>query len=425
MSNTTNDTTLTGQPQGSHQPANTGQTPGPNHPANADQPAGPGQPTNAGQATGSTTWPSWATETILIVPPNPTWPATADQEISELLQHLAPFHIRTIEHIGSTSIPGLPAKPIVDLITELPDFDNIDTIAECLRPYNWHYVPPQLDDRPERRFFIRVRDNKRAVHLQFLKNNSQSAHDQRQFRDILRTNPARKDQYAALKKQLAQQHSDDREAYTHAKSDFVRQTLKTKPMRIIFATNNEHKVEEIQAAIGNSLQVVSLRQAGIDIDIPEPHDTLEANATEKSITIHRLTGDSCFSEDTGLEVRALDGEPGVKSARYAGDKRSNQDNIEKLLHNLNNNPDRSARFRTVISLIWENKEYQFEGICNGHILPMPTGEGGFGYDPIFVPEGETRSFAQMSLEEKNRYSHRRKAADQLVAFLQKQPKNHD
>jgi XTP/dITP diphosphohydrolase len=234
-----------------------------------------------------------------------------------------------------------------------------------------------------------------------------------------------KEQYAALKKQLAQQHGHDREAYTQATSDFVRQALKTIPMRIIFATNNAHKVEEIQSAIGSSLQVVSLRQAGIDIDIPEPHDTLEANATEKSSTIHRLTGDSCFSEDTGLEVLALNGEPGVKSARYAGDGRSSQNNIEKLLHNLGDNPDRRARFRTVISLIWQNKEYQFEGICNGHILHQPAGDSGFGYDPVFVPEGETRSFAQMSLEEKNRYSHRRKAADQLVAFLQKQSENHD
>jgi XTP/dITP diphosphohydrolase len=375
--------------------------------------------------TTNNTWPSWATETVLIAPPDPSWPAIAAREISELLQHLAPFSIHTIEHIGSTSIPGLPAKPIIDLITELPDFDSIDTIAKCLRPYDWHYVPPQLDERPERRFFIRVRDNKRAVHLQFLINNSQSAKDQRQFRDILRAGSARKDQYAALKKQLAQQYNDDREAYTRAKAGFIRQTLNISTMRIIFATNNDHKVEEIQVAIGRSLQVASLRQAGINIDIPEPHDTLEANATEKSSTIHRLTGESCFSEDTGLEVRALNGEPGVKSARYAGDNRSNQDNIEKLLRNLGNNADRHARFRTVISLIWENKEYQFEGICNGKILQAPTGDGGFGYDPIFVPEGETRSFAQMSLEEKNRYSHRRKAADQLVAFLQKQPQNHD
>jgi XTP/dITP diphosphohydrolase len=210
-------------------------------------------------------------------------------------------------------------------------------------------------------------------------------------------------------------------------------------IRIIFATNNDHKVAEIQAAIGSSLEVISLRAAGIDIDIPEPHDTLEANATEKSSTIHRLTGANCFSEDTGLEVAALNGEPGVNSARYAGEHRSFEDNIEKLLNKLaavtsasastaTNAPTtgqpapgthRQARFRTVISLIWEGTEHQFEGICNGHILPAVTGKGGFGYDPIFVPEGDTRSFAQMSLEEKNQYSHRRKAADQLVTFLQK------
>jgi XTP/dITP diphosphohydrolase len=188
-------------------------------------------------------------------------------------------------------------------------------------------------------------------------------------------------------------------------------------IRIIFATNNAHKVEEIQAAIGDSLEVISLLQAGIDIDIPEPHDTLEANASEKSGTIHQLTGGNCFSEDTGLEVTALHGEPGVKSARYAGEDRAFEKNIEKLLDRLGNSTDRSARFRTVISLVWEEKEHLFEGICEGHILSAPTGQSGFGYDPVFVPEGDTRSFAQMSLEEKNHYSHRRKAADQLVAFL--------
>jgi XTP/dITP diphosphohydrolase len=189
-------------------------------------------------------------------------------------------------------------------------------------------------------------------------------------------------------------------------------------LRIIFATNNEHKVAEIRAAIGNTLEVVSLRDAGIDIEIPEPHPTLEANASEKSGVIHRLTGENCFSEDTGLEVYTLNGEPGVHSARYAGDDRSFEKNIEKLLANLKDLPDRRARFRTVISLIWEGQEYFFEGVCEGHILLSPDGEGGFGYDPVFAPEGETRSFARMSAEEKNRYSHRRIAADQLVAFLQ-------
>jgi XTP/dITP diphosphohydrolase len=190
-------------------------------------------------------------------------------------------------------------------------------------------------------------------------------------------------------------------------------------MRIVFATNNAHKVAEIRTAVGEQLNVVSLREAGIDIDIPEPWDTLEANATEKSSTIHRLTDDNCFSEDTGLEVYALNGEPGVHSARYAGEDRSPYANNQKLLQRLGGNPDRGARFRTVISLIWQDKEYLFEGICEGHILYEPSGNDGFGYDPIFAPAGETRSFARMTAEEKNHYSHRRKAADQLVAFLRK------
>jgi XTP/dITP diphosphohydrolase len=193
----------------------------------------------------------------------------------------------------------------------------------------------------------------------------------------------------------------------------------TVPTRIIFATNNDHKVKEIRVAVGSALEVVSLREAGIDIDIPEPWETLEANATEKSSTIHRLTKENCFSEDTGLEVYALNGEPGVHSARYAGEQRSFGANIQKLLDRLADTPDRKARFRTVISLIWEEREYLFEGICEGDIAKRLTGEDGFGYDPIFIPEGDTRSFAQMSSQEKNHYSHRRKAADQLVAFLRK------
>jgi XTP/dITP diphosphohydrolase len=191
------------------------------------------------------------------------------------------------------------------------------------------------------------------------------------------------------------------------------------PIRIVFATNNGNKVKEIRTAVGGNLQIVSLREAGIDVGIPEPWDTLEANATEKSSTIHRLTGDNCFSEDTGLEVAALNGEPGVHSARYAGDDRSPNANIQKVLGKLGDNPNRGARFRTVISLIWQGKEHRFEGVCEGHILGEPVGATGFGYDPIFVPTGDTRSFAQMSAEEKNKYSHRRKAADLLVDFLRK------
>jgi len=186
---------------------------------------------------------------------------------------------------------------------------------------------------------------------------------------------------------------------------------------LIFATNNAHKVEEVQAAIGDQLEVISLREAGIDIDIPEPHATLEANATEKSTTIHKMTGGDCFSEDTGLEVAALKGEPGVKSARYAGDGRDFDSNIQKLLRNLEGETHRQARFRTVISLIKDGQEYLFEGICEGRILTSPTGGQGFGYDPVFMPDGASRSFAEMSMEEKNHYSHRRKAADKLVAFL--------
>lgn len=189
-------------------------------------------------------------------------------------------------------------------------------------------------------------------------------------------------------------------------------------LTLIFATNNAHKVQEIQAAIGDKLIVISLKEAGIDIDIPEPYDTLEANATQKSRTIQQLTGKNCFSEDTGLEVNALNGEPGVKSARYAGEDKAFDKNIEKLLGKLGDNPQRNARFRTVISLLWGDQEYLFEGICEGSIIHDKRGAGGFGYDPVFVPEGSTRTFAEMTLEEKGQYSHRKKAADKLVSFLQ-------
>jgi XTP/dITP diphosphohydrolase len=187
---------------------------------------------------------------------------------------------------------------------------------------------------------------------------------------------------------------------------------------LIFATNNAHKVQEIQAAIGDQIRVISLQEAGIDVDIPEPHDTLEENATEKSRTILQMTGENCFSEDTGLEVDALAGEPGVKSARYAGEDKSFDKNIEKLLTKLGNNPNRRARFRTVVSLFWEGREHLFEGICEGTIIGEKKGTAGFGYDPVFVPEGSTRTFAEMSLEEKGIFSHRKKAATKLVSFLQ-------
>ncbi len=187
--------------------------------------------------------------------------------------------------------------------------------------------------------------------------------------------------------------------------------------KIIFATNNQHKVDEIRLVIGSQFEIITLQEAGINIDIPEPHDTLEANATEKSQTIYGLTQQNCFSEDTGLEVDALNGEPGVKSARYAGDGRDFQANIDKLLQNLNGRTNRKAQFRTVVSLILAGKEYQFEGICKGQIIEQQKGASGFGYDPVFIPDGAEITFAEMSPEEKNQFSHRKKAVAKLIHFL--------
>ena len=194
-------------------------------------------------------------------------------------------------------------------------------------------------------------------------------------------------------------------------------------MKLIFASNNKHKIEELKAFAGSEsdgyrIEIISLKEAGIDIDIPEPHDSLEENASEKSWTIHRLTGNDCFSEDTGLEIEALNGDPGVRSARYAGERRSFNDNIEKVLNKLSSEKNRKARFRAVISLIIDGKETQFEGVCNGKIIHSPQGTEGFGYDPIFIPDGSRLSFAEMSVEEKNQFNHRTKAAAKLVAFLQ-------
>ena len=194
-------------------------------------------------------------------------------------------------------------------------------------------------------------------------------------------------------------------------------------MRLIFASNNQHKIEELKAFAGKEIEIVSLKDAGIDIDIPEPHATLEENASEKSWTVYKLTGENCFSEDTGLEIEALNGEPGVKSARYAGEVRSFKDNIEKVLNKLSAETNRNARFRAVISLIVDGNETRFEGICKGKIIDIPQGAGGFGYDPIFIPDTSDRSFAEMSIEEKNRFNHRTKAAAKLVTFLQNMKTN--
>ena len=188
---------------------------------------------------------------------------------------------------------------------------------------------------------------------------------------------------------------------------------------IIFATNNENKVVEIRAVLGKKFNIITLKEAGIDIDIPEPHDTLEANATEKSKTIFNLTNKNCFSEDTGLEVEALHGKPGVKSARYAGEERSFDDNIDMLLINLKPFDNKKARFRTVISLILDGKEYFFEGICTGKIISERKGNNGFGYDPVFIPDGSDNTFAEMDMDKKNKFSHRKKAMEKLINFLNK------
>lgn len=186
---------------------------------------------------------------------------------------------------------------------------------------------------------------------------------------------------------------------------------------IIFATNNQHKAAEIRQVLKGRFEIKTLKDAGINIDIPEPYDTLEENASEKATVIHSLTGSNCFSEDTGLEVAALNGEPGVKSARYAGEDANFDNNVQKLLLNMKGITNREAQFRTVISLILEGKEYQFEGICKGHIAEQEKGTNGFGYDPVFIPEGSLITFGEMNMEGKATFSHRKKATQKLISFL--------
>ena len=192
--------------------------------------------------------------------------------------------------------------------------------------------------------------------------------------------------------------------------------------KLIFATNNQNKIDEVRIVLGSIFDIITLRDAGINVDIPEPYDTLEANATEKSITIYKMTNKSCFSEDTGLEVSVLNGEPGVKSARYAGEEKSFKANIDKLLDKLSNYEDRNARFRTIISLIINGEETQFEGICTGVILKERSGSKGFGYDAVFVPDGSSLSFGEMTIEEKGQFSHRKKAMIKLIDYLKMQSK---
>lgn len=190
---------------------------------------------------------------------------------------------------------------------------------------------------------------------------------------------------------------------------------------IIFATNNDNKVSEVRSILDGKFRIFSLKEAGIDIDIPEPYETLEENAREKAIVIHRLTNENCFAEDTGLEVDALSGEPGVKSARYAGEARSFEKNIDKLIDKLAGSKNRDAQFRTIICLICKGKEKIFEGICKGTIIAERRGNSGFGYDPVFVPDGSSKTFAEMTMAEKNAFSHRNKAVEKLANYLKNNP----
>lgn len=186
---------------------------------------------------------------------------------------------------------------------------------------------------------------------------------------------------------------------------------------LIFATNNIHKVTEVSKLVGNEFRILTLKEAGIHADIAEPHDNLRANALEKALYTYRTTGFSCFSEDTGLEVEALNGEPGVRSARYAGEQKSDEQNIVKLLQKLAYCHNKNARFRTIICLIIDGQQYFFEGICSGKIIAEKRGAHGFGYDSIFIPDGAVQTFAEMTLDQKNEYSHRTKAIAQLIDFI--------
>lgn len=188
-------------------------------------------------------------------------------------------------------------------------------------------------------------------------------------------------------------------------------------MKLVFATNNKHKLQEVRAIVGNSVEILSLSDIECYDDIPETADTLQGNALIKARHIYEKYGVDCFADDTGLEVDALGGEPGVYSARYAGEECNSENNMQKLLHNLTGKSERSAQFRTVIALIIKGEEKLFNGIVKGTIAEGKMGDSGFGYDPIFIPEGFSESFAQMSSEQKNSISHRYRATEQLSNYL--------
>lgn len=189
-------------------------------------------------------------------------------------------------------------------------------------------------------------------------------------------------------------------------------------LKICFASNNKYKLQEIRRVINDSrVALFTLEEMGIREKLPENGNTLQYNAWQKANHVYSMHGLNCFADDTGLEVEALDGQPGVFSARYAGENATSSMNVQKLLGELKGKTNRKARFRTVISLIMNATEYRFEGIVNGYIAESPKGDGGFGYDPIFIPEGENRTFAEMTFDEKNKISHRTKAMENMVRFL--------
>lgn len=189
-------------------------------------------------------------------------------------------------------------------------------------------------------------------------------------------------------------------------------------MKLCFATNNLNKLTEIQALLGDQFELVTLADIGCETDIPEPYDTISENSHGKAAYVYENFRIDCFADDTGLQVTALNGEPGIMSARYAGPQRNSDDNIALLLQKLSPFADRSARFVTVITLVLDGIFHQFEGIVQGNIISDKRGTNGFGYDPVFVPDGYEKTFAEMTLEEKSQLSHRARAFTKLVEFLQ-------
>ena len=188
-------------------------------------------------------------------------------------------------------------------------------------------------------------------------------------------------------------------------------------MKILFATNNAHKLSEVSEVLGDGVRLLTPRDCGVTEEIPETQPTLEGNALQKARYLHERTGLDCFADDTGLEVAALGGAPGVRSARYSTDGHDFAANNRLLLKNLEGTTDRRARFRTVIALILNGEEHLFEGIVEGRIIDAERGAEGFGYDPLFIPDGGDKTFAEMSAEEKNAVSHRGRAVRRLAAYL--------